>query len=189
MTPFVSFVIATIGRPSLKQTLTSLFEQEDADWEVIIAPDLGYEPDLKWVPKDPRVTGMVPPPTVAFSAGAARNAGMEVAQGEWVGFVDDDDRLHPEYVKLLRERDEDLVLFRRRHEGYTMPIDGVLKPGAVGISFAVRRSKIGDARFPVHSDVGEDWEFFNELHQRLSFHLSDRTTYYVRDTWDNPNWR
>ena len=34
---------------------------------------------------------------------AARNTGMDQATGDWIAFVDSDDLLHPDYIKLLLE--------------------------------------------------------------------------------------
>ena len=44
---------------------------------------------------------------------AARNAGLDAAQGEWIAFVDPDDWIHKDYLKILLSgvmADTDLVI-------------------------------------------------------------------------------
>ena len=37
-------------------------------------------------------------------SGLVRNKGIEMVDTEWIGFLDDDDTIHPDYVKTLSEK-------------------------------------------------------------------------------------
>ena len=78
-------------------------------------------------------------------AGMVRNYGISLATTEWIGFVDDDDTLKPEYITHLRqhikEDNPDIVIFRMLDK------DKILPPlcsedfclNEVGISFCLKR--------------------------------------------------
>lgn len=173
--PFVSFVVPTIWRPTLGRTIDSLVAQTDPDWEAVVAADPDYSPTVGWMPGDDRVT--VIDASEGGSPGAVRNAAFPYLEGEWVGFVDDDDTLTPDYVAALRDETAELVLFRRRQCGSNIEDCAELGPGAVGIHFAVRASKLAGHLFATSGD--EDWGLFKALMDGCNFHLSNRVAYLV----------
>ena len=120
------------------------------------------------------------------NAGLARNEGLNVAEGEYILFADDDDYiLHPfvfEYIdKMLKAHSEPDVAhfgFIFGSNGYVYPTwnDGHLY-GNVW-SKAYKRSAIGDTRFPnVYPD--DDLQF-NKLMEKkdLRHVLCDAPIYY-----------
>jgi glycosyltransferase involved in cell wall biosynthesis len=125
---FATFIIPSLGRPSLQDTMASLHEQIDGDWECIV------EPGAK-----------------LGSAGATRNAALERRKhpGEWYCFLDDDDTVSSTYVSDLRHSaksnpDADCIIFQMDDPYYgVLPPAGAtvgeLRRGMVGISFAVRQ--------------------------------------------------
>lgn len=83
MTPLFSVVIPTYRRPGLLQAaLASVAAQTFTDYEVIVVDDDSDHGHAK-------------------GGAGARNAGIAQAQGEWVAFLDDDDRWMPEKLELV----------------------------------------------------------------------------------------
>ncbi len=104
--PAVSLIIPTFGRPALLgRALASVAAQTYSDLEVIVVNDAGSDP-----------AGMVAAWQGAIGGGgrttlvhhdrnrglaAARNTGLRLARGRWVGFLDDDDCLLPNHFSAL----------------------------------------------------------------------------------------
>jgi len=100
--PEISVVIPTHNRWSLlRRTLAGALAQEDVDLEVIVVDDGsedGTHERLQAI-ADPRLRVLrnETPKRVA----GARNCGIEVAAGEWIGFLDDDDLWAPRKLRTL----------------------------------------------------------------------------------------
>jgi glycosyltransferase involved in cell wall biosynthesis len=94
----VSVVIPTTGRPTLAQAVASALDQSAPPLEVIVVIDREAPPDdCAW--SDPRVR-------VACTGGGlggngARQIGVDLARGDAIAFLDDDDYWFPE--KLERQ--------------------------------------------------------------------------------------
>ena len=149
-TPFVAFVIPTIGRKSLVAALVSLVDQTDPDWMALVVFD-GVYPDKSVRIDDPRVVYIRTSKKGTFgqnhgNAGRVRNVALEnnKLKGVWIGFLDDDDVLLPEYVSNLRqeasEHDPDVIITRMHLGGRIIPAPGVkdFQQNDVGISFAAK---------------------------------------------------
>jgi len=180
--PFVSFIIPTLGRDSLWDTLESLGNQTDDDWEALIVLDNGSllsDKAFTAVSAYGKTSLLVP--DIKGSAGLLRNYGMEKADSEWVAFVDDDDTLDPHYVEHLKQHVEDypsadIILFRMLHPKYgILPREQIptISQGLVGISYALRaRIKPKFLKEEVVSDTDttknlhEDIELLRELRDK-----------------------
>lgn len=92
MSPLISVVIPTLRRPGLLlRALTSVFAQTYSPTEVIVVvdgPDEATVAALKQI-RDPRLKVIVN--ERSLTAAGARNAGVAIASGEWIAFLDDDD--------------------------------------------------------------------------------------------------
>ena len=119
------------------------------------------------------------------AAGLSRNAGLDIAQGEWILFMDDDDWwLHEFAFGMIADclmgldKDYDILAysFIHRHKGYAFQV-----PEHLWIAIwnkAWRRSFIGDYRFPdwKHSD---DKKWAEDLHPKANkIMIWDQPFYY-----------
>ncbi|MET8146987.1 bifunctional glycosyltransferase family 2 protein/CDP-glycerol:glycerophosphate glycerophosphotransferase [Actinoplanes sp. NPDC049668] len=121
----------------LAECLGSLLDQQAVEVEVIgvddASPDHGGEVLDGYAARDPRVT--VLHLDVNGGPGAARNAGLERATGEYVWFVDGDDRIVPGALaainaKLLEEKPDVLVVGTAR-ERWNRSVSGDYTPASV----------------------------------------------------------
>jgi glycosyltransferase involved in cell wall biosynthesis len=144
--PIITFVIPTIGRPTLTRTINSLKKLNNKNWKAIIVFD-GIEPNI--IKDDDRITIIRLDKKEGKdknSAGNVRNKAYEHVDTEWIGFVDDDDTLNPQYIDYLvnleNTHDLDVLIFRMIYEdGKVLPKHGDhdFKESEVGISFCLRR--------------------------------------------------
>ena len=100
--PFFSIVVPTYNRAHLiRATLVSVLEQQLLDWELLIVDDGSTDDTATVVAQfpNPRIHYL---PKENAERGAARNYGLARARGEYVLFLDSDDRLHPNHLSTLR---------------------------------------------------------------------------------------
>ena len=87
--------------------LQSIVEQTFRDFEVVTVNDGSTDGSLKilqeWAKKDSRIK-VINQENKGVSA--ARNAGLDVAQGEYICFIDSDDYVHPQLLEFLLEAAE-----------------------------------------------------------------------------------
>ena len=99
--PFFSIIIPTYNRAGLiGLTLQSVMDQEFIDFELLVVDDGSTDDTAAVVARyaDPRLRYL---PKQNAERGAARNYGLARAQGEYVLFLDSDDRLHPHHLATL----------------------------------------------------------------------------------------
>lgn len=85
------------------QTIRGLY-----DYEILCVDDASTDDSLEilldYQKRYPELVRVIPNP-VNLRQGGAKNAGLRVAQGEWIGFIDSDDWVSPDYYeKLLKKR-------------------------------------------------------------------------------------
>lgn len=99
--PLFSVVIPTLGRPSLAAAVRSVLAQTEPDFELIVVCDGDPTPAAEALAEitDPRLRLLEQP---GLGVSAARNLGITHARGEWVTFLDDDDRARPSWLQAWR---------------------------------------------------------------------------------------
>jgi len=99
--PLVSIVIVTYNRRDfLVRAVASARAQTYQNTEIIVVND-GTEPVADLFTDMPDVKVVNNP--VNLGLGGTRNAGVAVASGEYVAFLDDDDEYFPDHVAILTE--------------------------------------------------------------------------------------
>lgn len=105
-TPKVSLIIPCYGvEKYLARCLQSVVNQTLKDIEIILVDDESPDkvPQMcdEWAEKDPRIKVIH---KKNGGLGLARNSGLEIATGEYVGFIDSDDYVEPDtYAKTYEE--------------------------------------------------------------------------------------
>jgi glycosyltransferase involved in cell wall biosynthesis len=94
-------------RRFLPEAVESVYRQTVSDWELLLiddgSDDGGEALALEIAGRDPnRVRVLLPAPSSANGASAARNRGLRIARGEYIAFLDADDIWLPD--KLERQR-------------------------------------------------------------------------------------
>lgn len=197
--PVVTIVLPTKCRPSLDRAIRSLLKQTNNRWLAVIMLNGGecHEPRryMQAYSSDPQAMRQLDFKYVNDSivskncAGEVRNLALQYVSTSWVGFLDDDDTLAPQYVdSLILERSispmAKLISFRMYHvtnEIYVPPADlQKVTRGRIGISFAYELTNtVSDKFIP---GITEDFDFIYNFCLRSGREcvLSDKVTYFVK---------
>jgi len=192
--PLITFIIPSTGRKTITNTLNSLINQNNPLWVARVGFDFISE-ETKYslvLPDDKRITYIFYPHKLGAGrnyGGIVRNTLIEDATTEWIGFVDDDDSLRPDYIdRFIEEKtsDNDLIMFRMSYDDKdekVLPPLGVNIPivNEMGISFAIRKLflYINNLRFVNH--YCEDFLLLREIYNKGGIiKFSDHITYNVK---------
>lgn len=113
--PAVSIIIPTYNRSSfIRRAINSVRQQTWTDYELIVVDD-GSTDDtpaiLQSIKKTESRLRVVDNARGRHGPAGARNAGLAVARGEWVAFLDSDDEWKPEKLaRFMSEAMDDVVL-------------------------------------------------------------------------------
>src|SRR6476469_9108885 len=110
--PCVSIITPVFNTPRqwLEECVQSVLDQSYEEWELILIDDNSDEPELlKLLPELAKRDSRIVLAKSARRGGisAASNRGLEVARGDWIGFLDHDDLLEPDalfqHLKWLQD--------------------------------------------------------------------------------------
>lgn len=98
--PTVSIIIPTYNRKHyLGRALDSIRTQTYTDYEIIVIDDGSTDGTADWVRNSYPYINLLQLPA-NIGAAAARNAGIKIAQGKYIAFLDSDDEWLPDYLYL-----------------------------------------------------------------------------------------
>ena len=145
--------------------IKTIHDQTFTDYEIIVVADKCKDDTAKMC----RCLGCNVIEIDKGNAGAARNAGLEAAHGEWIMFADDDDYWFNNYA--LEQIDTELKMMETKPDmiqcsfywkgrGITATSNGRIYPNVW--SKVIRREAIGDTRFP-EDRLDDDLVFTNAM--------------------------
>ena len=98
MESIITFIIPSIARLTLLTTIESLKKQSNPNWNAIVIYDgvdgPTFDDERIKIIKSEKV-GLEGP--MNGQSGLVRNIGIKQTETEGIGFLDDDDTIHPEY--------------------------------------------------------------------------------------------
>jgi len=180
----ITFIIPTIGRPTLQRTLDSIRANTNPSWKAIVMFD-GVDPTV--TSDDPRIQihrmnkiGMV------NYAARVRNHAITKASTPWIGFVDGDDIITPNYVSDLYSHlpsNPDVVIFRMKDKNTILPPPDATRfvMNQVGISFCLKTELFTDQEIWFEPCSTEDFQLLNRLRSLgKQIIISPHVNYHVR---------
>jgi hypothetical protein len=196
MNNLTTFIIPTIGRPTLNQAKNSIFAQTLNMWDLIIVYDGAEEKQTLNngyyfngcficeldIPK----TGIQE--NGRSYAGKVRNFAFPLVSTPWISFLDDDDALCIYYMywlnRYIREDPNlDCIIFSMGYaDGFKYPKQyNTIISGEVGISFSVKTEFIRKHSILFENSDNEDFQFLDKIRQNNGkIKISEQMMYYVR---------
>jgi glycosyltransferase involved in cell wall biosynthesis len=183
----ITFIIPTIGRETLQNSINSLLNQTIKEWNAIIIFD-GIKSNI--MINDDRIT-IIENKKLGLninSAGLVRNFGMSYAKTEWIAFLDDDDIISDDYIEVfyneIKEYPKtDVLIYRMYSNGRIIPkLDSDnFYLCDVGISFIFKKS-IYDNGLVFIPDGAEDFLYLDKIRKNgYKIMISPYTKYFIRN--------
>lgn len=174
MFPLVSVIITTYkGADTIERSIQSVFEQTYANIEIFVIDDNGKNseeqketekivskyPNVKYIPHEKNINGS-----------AARNTGARLAKGKYLAFLDDDDEILPNKIKVQVEMFDTLSeeyglvynSYREEFSNGEVREEIATQSGKVLLDRLLDRVKIATSAFMVKRDVYEKLQGFDE---------------------------
>ena len=185
--PIITFIIPSIGRKTLKNTVQSLQNLENPNWECIIVFD-GIKQNIEI--NDSRIVVYeIEKKGKKNYGGYVRNFALKMdIKSCWVGFVDDDDTISNKYIDYLIEETTnykfiDVLIFRMMYEnGVILPDknDKTIVMNKVGISFAINKRILRKKKYFFKNNSKEDYCFLRDLQiKKYKMLISSYVGYFV----------
>lgn len=200
----ITFIIPTIGRETLVQSLDSLLNLKEIKWNAIILFD-GIKNNISSKSKfnSDQFTFLEiekqGKEDIKNNAGKVRNIGIEYIfqqhiNTDFIAFLDDDDTLHPNYGLYLMQElklhpNLDTCIFRMMYpNGYFLPnkYHTKIKVKQFGISFVIRKQYLEKNAIQFQNHPYEDFIFLKSLqYQHSKIVISPYIAYFIRTNYLN----
>jgi len=186
----ITFIIPTIGRSSLNNSINCLLNQTINDWNAIIIFD-GVSCNIENIDSRIKIIETTKKGLSINSAGLVRNYGISFATTKWIAFLDDDDIISNDYIetfyKELEENNKinlDVIIFRMKIGDRIVPkieTDNFYLCD-VGISFIIKKEIYNDG-IKFVGDGAEDFLYLDNIRQNnYKIMISPYVKYFVRET-------
>lgn len=203
----VSIIIPTFNRAHLiGETLNSVLVQNYENWECIIVDDRSTDNTAKvvreYLKKDSRFQFHQRPADRQKGANSCRNYGFELSKGEYVNWFDDDDIMHPDFIKIktnyLTEKEYKVIICSGYYVNSKLEvlrefnyfnIQDIFKTYSMYKSELITNSAlinkdflIKDKLFDTNLTRGQETEFFHRIFYSLKSdeykYVNDKLFYY-----------
>lgn len=179
--PLVTIIIPTYKRPHLVvQAIGSVLSQTVSDVEILVVDDCSQDETHSVVGsiQDPRVRYIVHETNKGLPA--VRNTGIRWAQGQYIAFLDDDDRWRPQkleqQLRAIQGYDAVACTAVSSAKGYAMRVhrrpsitlEDLKRGGFAPSSLMAKAEVLRDVMFDESIRQGEDWDAFIRIAQRYS---------------------
>lgn len=189
----ITFIIPTIGRESLKNTLISLQNQTIEKWSAILIFD-DCDININNIDERIKIVRCNKLGSNINNAGLVRNYGIGLADTKWIAFLDDDDVIDETYLEKFYEELElnngfDVLIFRMNLCGRVIPrLDtDNFYINDVGISFMAKK-EIFDSEIKFVADGAEDFLLLNQIRKKnYKMIISPYVMYYVENSVHDSN--
>jgi glycosyltransferase involved in cell wall biosynthesis len=182
----ITFIIPTIGRKTLSESIKSLQKQTNPNWNAIIIFD-GIKSNIDIDEPRIKIIEIEKKGKDKNSAGLVRNNGIKLVNTKWIGFLDDDDYLADDYVEKFYEElklnpDLDVLIYRMKDKDNIFPeleTDNFYL-NHVGISFIINK-KIFDNKLEFIPSSSEDFDYLDRIRtNKYKIVISPSIKYFVR---------
>lgn len=204
MRPYFSIIIATYQRKDIvTDTIRNVLQQRFTDFEIVLIDDGSTDGTSEHLaaefPQEPRLRIIR---QSNQERGAARNTGIRSASGDYLVFMDSDDRIDQQHLYLLHEqilklnRPDFLTTkfdFLRDGKHFPTPVCSLkegyydyrilLKGNILGMYCCAARENPGLRLFQEDRNYSilEDWMFNLENFRQSKIYLIDKVTYHIVD--------
>ena len=194
--PLISVIVPCYNQAQyMDECLQSVLDQTYHNWECIIvndgSPDHTEEVALQWTEKDTRFIYLK---KENGGLSSARNAGIEIAKGEWILPLDCDDKIGSQYLELASAQfDKDYTIiyceaefFGDKEGKWELPVTSIKELAIQNTIFCSAFFKKLDwvlvGGYDENLKLGyEDWEFWiNIAKKNFSVHKLDEVCFFYR---------
>ena len=187
---YITFIIPSIGRNSLLNTINSLKNQNNNNWKAIIIFD-GCKNilDENYINDQISFYEIEKTKCVINQASDVRNYALQFVKSNWIAFLDDDDTISNDYVEYFFKQKNifnfDLFIYRMINQDlkiFPSLLSKDLIPCDVGISFIAKKDILNKIKF--ENSHCEDYDFLNLVKKNNYLILISNTIkYFVKSTY------